>query len=291
MTEIRIARENEREELKKLWEHCFCDGEPFISFRFGSVFNTYTVVAAVNENGIVGALHMKEFALFSFGKKYKAFYICGFGVAEEERKKGIGRKILEYAHEFCKNQDADFVFLLPDINGYYEKFGYVPVSETVIYEIAPTDIKFGYSGGVKKFRNADGLDEIYGKYAAKYDVYLSRSMEECCGEYSLYDGGIFGTDGRGYVVYTHEKEKIEVFETAYTDDETLHTLLGFLKSISADNEKIIIHAAPDDDIKKIFYGKGIKKNVDRGIMAKPLKNIDPESIFEFCGGKSFINIF
>ncbi len=290
MTEIRIARENERDELKKLWEHCFCDGEPFLSFRFGNIFNTYTVVAAANEKGIVGALHMKEFMLFSFGRTYKAFYICGFGVAKEERRKGIGRKILEYAHDFCKNQNADFVFLLPDIDGYYEKFGYVPVSENVIYEIEPVDIKFGYSGGVKKFCTADGLDEIYAKYAAKYDVYLSRSMNECFGEYSLYNGGIYGTDG-GYIVYTHEKEKTEVFETAYADTETLYTLLGFLKSVSGGKTKIILHAAPNDDIKKIFYGKGIKKTVERGILAKPLKNIDLENVFEFCGGKSFINIF
>lgn len=291
MIEIRTAHENERNDLKQLWQECFFEEEPFLSFWFKNVCNPHTSIAALKNEKIIGALHMKEYTLFSYEKKYKAIYICGFGVLENERKKGIGRKILEYAHEFCKMQNADFVFLLPDIDGYYERFGYTPCSETVIYEFTPQDIKFDCYDGVKKLCDTRNLNEIYIKYASKYDIYLSRSMKECYNEYSLYNGGICGIYDKGYMVYTCTENKIEVFEAAYTNMDTLYKLLGFLKSLANEKTKIVFHAAPNDRMKTVFYGNNIKKSVLRGIMVKPLKNRDVEKIFGFCGGKSFINIF
>lgn len=291
MIEIRTARENEREKLKRLWNECFLDEDPFLSYWFDNVCEPNMAVAAMDGERLIGALHMKEYKLFSFGKEYKAVYICGFGVEKSERKKGIGTKLLDYAHDYCKKQNADFVFLLPDIDGYYEKFGYEPCSETVVYEFMPSDIKDYGSSQTVKLQNADGLDDIYKIYAKKYDIYLSRSMKECYGEYSLYNGGICGINDKGYMVYTSEKGKIEVFEAAYTDINVLHDFLGFLKKISDAKTKIVFHAATDDEIKKIFYGNGIKKTVLRGINAKSLNSHNTEEIFGFCGGKSFINIF
>lgn len=291
MIDIRIARESEKEELKKLWQECFFEKEPFLSFWFDNICDTDMAVAAIKNEKIIGALHMREYTLFSYGRKYKAIYILGFGVSKSERKKGIGSKILEYAHDICKKQNADFVFLLPDIDGYYEKFGYIPCSETVMYEFKSENIKNGNSLNIKQFKSADGLNEIYERYAEKYDIYLNRNMEECYEEYSMYNGGICGISDKGYMVYTCDSEKIEVFEAAYTDIEVLHAFLGFLKSKAGKEMKIVFHAAADDKIKKIFYGNKIKKTVLRGIMAKPLKNFDAEEVFGFCGGRSFINIF
>lgn len=289
MTEIRIARENEKAELKQLWKDCFSEPEPFLSFWFDNVCRTDMAAVAVNGGKLTGALHMQEYTLFSFGRRYKAVYICGFGVCEAERNRGIGRRIIEYAHDLCRKNGADFVFLLPAIDGYYEKFGYVPCSETVVYEFAPSDIKCGRMHGITRARSAESLDGIYREYAEKYDIYLSRSMKDCFGEYSLYDGGIFTVKDKGYMICKNEKDYTEVFETAYTETNVLCGFLAFLKANA--KQKIVFHAPPDDEIKCILYGNGIKKTVERGIMAKPLKKLDVADVFRFCGGRSFINIF
>lgn len=289
MTEIRIARAEEKPKLKQLWKECFSEPEPFLSFWFDNVCRTDMAAVAADKNELLGALHMQEYTLFSFGRKYKAVYICGFGVEKEKRKKGIGRKILEYAHDLCRKSGADFVFLMPAIDGYYEKFGYVPCSENVVYEFAPSDIKCGHAREVRRAESADGLGEIYRKYAEKYDVYLNRSMKDCFGEYSLYDGGVFTVKDKGYMLCKNEKDYTEVFETAYTDTDTLCAFLAYLKANA--KERIVFHAPPSDEIKRILYGAKVKKTVERGIMAKPLRKLDTENVFGFCGGRVFINIF
>lgn len=247
----RLAELSEKEEIKKLWEYCFYDTDPYLSWFFDK-FNPENTVVAENGGKIAAALQMEPHVIAIKNTEYQVYYLCGVSVAPEFRGKGAGRKILEFADKTAKKRGAVFNMLIPVLEGFYEKCGYEKCFEKLEYSYNPkrlppkSDAEFTR---ITKKNIADAFN-IYAEFSKDFGCYIKRTQEDMEKYRSLYDlfcgGGYFINGAEGYFFYYIENGVMHIDEAVCLGETAAAGLMKFVYSHHSQITNVIIRTSVSD---------------------------------------------
>ncbi len=74
--------------------------------------------------------------------EFKSFLLSPMAVSTSYQKQGLGKKLLNFAHQELKKEDAEFLFTYGDIN-FYSKAGYKQITE----DLVKAPLKLSYPEG------------------------------------------------------------------------------------------------------------------------------------------------
>lgn len=226
---IRYACSKDKPELKNIWQKCFSDSEKFVNWNFENNFVPENAMLCEEKGSLVSNLHLIPYDVVFCGKVLKAVYISAVATKEDKRNNGYASKLIEASLSDLEKKGIDIAFLVPAIDGYYEKFGFVKIVEKEEFikkgEIPP------YSEGEKtQIPNANEVLQIYLKANKKKKLYLKRSLKDTSliladltenteGECVMTD------DGTAYAMYKEYEDKIKVFEIMGENEEAQEYML------------------------------------------------------------------
>ncbi|MPM22134.1 hypothetical protein SDC9_68585 [bioreactor metagenome] len=189
-----------------LWRRIFGDTQEFLDYFYNTCCSPRDVVV-LEEKGEVCSMAaiLPMTVCFPDGRIASAGYIYAFCTRPEDRGRGMGGAILDYADRYLKEKGADGVILVPAEKSLYEYFGshgYRKCFLKRIWEVARNEIsQSGETGRAEKISPEDYgvLRErlLTGRFHVAYGLPLL-SLQNWISEVS--GGGLFrlnvsGTEG------------------------------------------------------------------------------------------------
>ena len=86
---------------------------------------------------LAAALQLLPCMLVIRNKAYSCDYIAGVSTSPEFRGRGIAREIMKFSDHAAGKRGKSFLLLIPAVNHFYEKFGYVSCYEKLEYHFSP----------------------------------------------------------------------------------------------------------------------------------------------------------
>lgn len=108
--------------LKIIWEQCFGDKKEYIDFYFQHRFSPEIMIAAVENDSPVAMLSLLPTKLYKERQSKILHYVYGVATLPEYQKRGIAKRLLEYAGDFIEQESR--LFLVPankSLFSYYRK--------------------------------------------------------------------------------------------------------------------------------------------------------------------------
>jgi len=238
IAEVPIINADTLQQLKSLYAEAFDDSTEAREFFFARGFCAERC-ACIEENGrVVSALYWLPRTLCVSGKRLKCGLIAAVATLKSERCKGYAARAMNAALVRMRAAGLEIAVLYPDIKGYYERFGFVQITNKKFPSADGALSK--QPGGLfaaKPWRpEADGAVELnsapaptllslYNRRMAGADVYFERTIEdmrykidEC-----LADGGevypvMRGDEPVGYFMKCAEIEEACIPEQSELDN-------------------------------------------------------------------------
>ncbi|MBR6523067.1 MAG: GNAT family N-acetyltransferase [Clostridia bacterium] len=307
---ISTVKMKHKQQVKDLWNYCFYDADPYLSWFFDNVFKPENTVAAIENDKILSAMQLLDFDVVIRGKTYPCTYIAGVSTQPEFRGKGLATKVMEYAEETIKSRGREFALLTPSVDNFYEKFGFTSCYERLEYSYCPTDFKPDKSGCTSQkagLSDASDMAEVYDGFSGFFDGYVKRSQKDFADiieQYSLESGGayIFYDENDkpvSYIVYDLSDRTIFADEIAYTCSQGLDAALEFIFLHSSQADRCVIFAPSHSLLNSTLYSRQIEIKYIPTVMVKSLAH-EIEDVRLFVGQtdsddlplqKNYIRIF
>ena len=307
---ISTVKMKHKQQVKDLWNYCFYDADPYLSWYYDNVFKPENTVAAIEDDRVLSALQLLDFDVAIRGKIYPCTYIAGVSTVPEFRGKGLATMVMNYAEEIAKSRGKKFALLTPSIDNFYEKFGYTSCYERLEFSYMPGDFKPKKGDCVaKKAGKADAgdMEKIYSDFCKEYDGYVKRSEKDfidIIDQYSLESGGVYifydkNDNPSGYIVYDLSDRTIFADEIAYTGKDGLNAILEFIYLHGSQIDRTVIFAPLHSLLNETLYSRAIEIKRIPTVMVKSLeKEIDDMRLFVGQTGdkenplqKNYIRIF
>lgn len=289
--EIRIAKANETKQVEKLWDYCFYEEPQYLKWVFGSRYQAEYTVVAVEAGEVAGALQLVPYTLRIQNKMEPCYYIAGVSVFPQSRGKGIAAKMMAFAEQIAVERGVSLLLLVPALDGYYERFGYVHCTSKEEYDF-PVSLAAAYpfDGNVTSANDVAPLLSVYEAYASYWDVSIARTqadMEQMvqCFSADCHGGTyVFWQEDKAvaYLMYHSTPQTIVVPECAYKNEAGAYAILQFLGSHSMQTEKVLLRLAPGDPLFTKLYQTGVRRISTPSYMAKKI-GCTPEETFAYLG--------
>lgn len=111
-------------EIKIIWEDIFKDPECFTGFYFSELCNDNKILVAIEQEKIIGMVHLNPYTVIYNGIEENVYYIVGVCVKEEYRFKGIMKEMMHRAMDYMRILGMKFTFLMPKDEAYYRGLGF-----------------------------------------------------------------------------------------------------------------------------------------------------------------------
>ena len=307
---ISTVKMKHKEQIKSLWNYCFYDEDPYLSWYYDNVFKPENTVAAIENDTVLSVMQLLDFDVAIRGKVFPCSYIAGVSTLPEFRGKGLARKVMQAAEELAKSRGKEFTLLTPSIDNFYEKFGYTSCYERLEFSYIPSDFKPVKSGCTsKKASKADTLllEQIYLGFTQYFDGYVKRTSKDFADiieQYSLERGGVYiffdeKDNPISYIVYDLSDHTIFADEIAYICQKGLDAALEFIYLHGSQIDRTVIFAPLHSLLNQTLYTSQIEIKKIPTVMIKSLKeNIDDMRLFvgQTCDEtkplqKNYIRIF
>ena len=262
---IRFAGENDRAEIRSLFELCFPDDGGFNAYFFEHVFQPSRTLLAEEGGRLCAMLQMLPYRMSIGGEIGEATYIYGACTHPEHRRKHWMARLLEASFEEDWRLGCVASFLIPQeewLFEFYRPFGYLPA-----FSLKRETALQGADGNadVRRLDDWRQAANLYRQETAKTDCWIERSEADWRTQFALFDAlgaGVFGLfEGkrlRAYAFVWREKDGLfaqellaDSAESAQTLAETLRVRLGGerLQYCTIGDESILgclkpYHAAP-----------------------------------------------
>ncbi|MFA7636169.1 MAG: GNAT family N-acetyltransferase [Monoglobales bacterium] len=307
---ISTVKLSHKQQVKDLWNYCFYDADPYLSWFFDNVFKPENTVAAIENDRVLSALQLLDFDVAIRGEIYPCTYIAGVSTLPEFRGKGLASKVMAYAEEIARSRGREFLMLTPSIDNFYEKFGFTSCYERLEFSYCPTDYKPSKSRcSSHKAGKADVSDmaDIYERFCGFFDGYVKRTKKDFADiveQYSLESGGVYifydeNDNPVSYIVYDLSDRTIFADEIAYTCRKGLNAALEFIYLHGSQIDRTVIFAPLHSLIARTLYTRQIEIKMIPTIMMKSLnRKIEDMRLFvgqtdskELPLQKNYIRIF
>lgn len=159
---IRLADNNTKSEVHKMWKACFNDSEEFIDLYFSEVYKNENTLIYFDEGKAVASLQMLPYQFTFCGVEIPISYISGACTYPEYRNQGYMGKLLLAAFEKIQQREIPLSLLIPAeewLYTYYAKYGYEKVFQENSQIIPLKQILNDTNGDLNK--SYDKFDRIY----------------------------------------------------------------------------------------------------------------------------------
>lgn len=284
---ITTVKMKHKQQVKDLWNYCFYDTDPYLSWYYDNVFKPENTVAAIENDRVLSAMQLLDFDIAIRGKVYPCCYIAGVSTLPEFRGKGLASKVMAFAEETAKSRGKQFVMLTPSIDNFYEKFGFTSCYERLEFSYCPSDYKPAKSSctAVKAGKaDAQVMEKIYSEFTKSYDGYVKRTEKDfvdIIDQYSLESGGVYifydsNDNPVGYIVYDLSDRTIFADEIAYTCKTGLNAALEFIYLHGSQIDRTVIFAPLHSLLNETLYTRQIEIKRVPTVMVKSLDKDIPD---------------
>lgn len=212
--------------LRRMWRDIFADPASYEEFYYQWMYPKNQVLTAVQEEEIVGMIHLNPYRVQVQKAAWDLHYIVGVATLEKCRRQGVMRKMLLRCMEDLARKGEPFTYLMPADQAYYEPFDFVFVQK---FDTA-TCVGEGKKSQLKVLKKEDFpraemfLREFFKQNFCVYTqidaLYLMQLQAECHSE----RGEILVLEEKGeicgFCCYGQE-EKVYVRQIFGTDPEKL----------------------------------------------------------------------
>ena len=288
---ITTVKMKHKQQVKDLWNYCFYDADPYLSWYYDNVFKPENTVAAIENDRVLSAMQLLDFDVVIRGKTYPCSYIAGVSTLPEFRGKGLAAKVMEETEKLAKSRGKAFTLLTPAIDGFYEKFGYTSCYERLEYSYCPSDFKPEKSRCTAKKAgraDADAMMAVYDQFTACMDGYVKRTAKDFADiveQYSLESGGVYlfyneDDEPVAYIAYDLSDRTIFAEEIAYSCQQGLNAALEFIYLHSSQIDRTVIFAPLHSLLNSTLYSSKIEIKRIPTVMIKSLQQpIDDMRLF------------
>ena len=123
-----IESKNEyTDSLVELWHKVFGDDEKYIKLFFKEAYYDSDCFAEISDGKIVSAFYLLKCIIKYDGKIYNGRYLYAAATLPEYRGEGFMAKLIKEAQDYIKDNDIDFIALVPasdSLYDYYGRFGF-----------------------------------------------------------------------------------------------------------------------------------------------------------------------
>ncbi len=282
---IDFVKEQEKEEIYNLWHICFGDTKKYMDWYFSEVYKTENTLALYCDGKLASSLQIIPYTLQQGSQQLLCGYIAGVSTLPQFRYRGFSASLMKKADEVMKKRGYSYSFLIPFNFDFYKKYGYEICKPNFCYEGEISSLSEFKNNAVfkecKKFPK-----EVYNTFAKTFDTYIKRDESLFN---SVYQGiknadGFFYETEDSYIIYSVKDKTMNVLEMAYTTQNGLKNILGFIATQKADRFKII--NAKKDDLHTLLKNKEITEKEFPQAMVKPFKEENKKLI----EGTSFLSM-
>ena len=232
MTEVRIAKQTDKNEYYRLWKTCFGDSDAFCDWFFEYRFSPEHSIVLEENNEIVSCMQAFPYILQIRNKEIPGAMLCGVSTHPEHRKKGYMGQIFSYEMERLCDMGFMVAPHTPAVLPSYFSFGHYPVADANYLEC---DCVPAFESKIKfDFYENDSWKELhafYSLFAKKYSGIIKRSEEDFIRKAADYaaDGGkcvVYKVDNavKGYAFYYQTEEMLLCVEAA-AEEGYYHALM------------------------------------------------------------------
>jgi len=265
------ANKTHKEKVKKLWEIVFPeDSQAYLAFYFDHVFPENQVLMAMEEDQLIGMLHINPYSVADEKKTRKIGYIVAVATHPQFRRRGVMGSLLQVAEKTAVKNGLDALFILPEDERYYGPFGYAFVSKQYNTRICSFLYESLKDIDVEANQLKDAKDLVRWLERQKYVEKPGESLHTKEYIYRLYrelscEGGeVYTVDGNLVLFYNEDVLDVRRYYIKEADKEeeirTLQRMAAWLVQ-KANGKEICFHEVNKPKLSKVFpYSK--KNNYD-----------------------------
>lgn len=285
MMNVRTAKVEEKEQVKYLWEYCFFEEESYLQWVFGERYAAENTVVASERGTVVGALQLVPCALRVRESVQPCYYIAGVSVLPQYRGRGTAYAMMEFAERVAAQRGISLLLLVPSVDGYYERFGYVncAAKEEYLFPVSRA-ANYRFDGEMRCDATPETLLRIYETYAACAEVSALRGAEDFrqimqCFENTHGGSVVFRLHGEAiaYLIYQITPEEIVIPECAYVREEGAEAILQFVGSHAGQTKRAVLRTAPGDPLYTKLYQTDVRRVLTASFMAKKVGGTPEET--------------
>lgn len=192
----------------EIWKDCFPEDKDFCDYYFNNVHPLGKSLVCEACGTVTSYLNILDFDANCKGRLLKSSYIYAVSTHSDFRNKGYMSAIFNRALELCDNKD--FTFLIPSVNGIYEKFGFKTIArqKSMQYDISGNDCLI--------CNDISHLNMIYEQFCKRFNLSVVRSYDwwKIIYETAVSDGFSFIANDGAYAVVSDD----EIAELAYISE-------------------------------------------------------------------------
>ena len=242
------ASDEDKEEVKRLWEYCFTDTREFTEWYFSRYYRTERTFGAFFNGDLTASVQMIPYELLVRGKKMRASYVVGLDTAPEYRRGGVGRKLLKYSMEEMRREKRCISLLMPFSPDFYLPLQWTFCYFKQNYVIDPWDLNYARKphlgraaqehGTFRRVRMKDAvqvMQNIYQSYQIGRNGGILRGEEQwelLTESWELEHAVCYVLSGKevqqAYMVYSIEGTVMRIHEMLYTGEQAKRECLDFI---------------------------------------------------------------
>lgn len=182
--------------------------------------------------------------------------IAGVATWPENRRQGYVATLLKHILQVMNENGQSLSMLHPFLIPFYRRFGWEVYCEYKKYSIpvGKFPVKTEFEGTVRRdAAELETLDQLYKRFAARYNGTLKRSMEwwkQSVLDQDVHHGLFVSDEGEpeGYVLYKLENRELVIDEFVYLNEKARRALWTFLANHDSMVTGALLKMVPSDDM-------------------------------------------
>ncbi len=233
---IRYAVEQDKPQIRSLWEQGFGNDEPYTGWYFSRVYRSERTLLCEEAGAVLSSLQLAPYTLSVGGRGLPAAYIVGVVTDESGRGRGYASELLRRALNDLARDGFKLALLYTDIPGFYEPLGFTCCYGLRRLRFAAADGSDGFAGREPDAATIAHCDKVYRRMCQSLNGYVLRSHDN----WLTYTGDWL-TDNRNglyigrdaYILTDVSEDAFSVKEIGYADGAALEQALACCAHLAA----------------------------------------------------------
>lgn len=234
---IRLATDQETQQIIDLWSYCFDDSTEFIKFFFQSCYKPENTLIVTDGDKLCSCLQLLPYRMQMRGKPVNISYIVGVATWPEYRGKGYVSQLLQYADKIMNERSIYLSILLPFQYDFYRKFGWEVCYDLLTYHdmdlpVLRANAPIVQISVIEINKDIELLSNCYHMFMRQYNGFIVRCREDWFKtirdiELDNGSGYIYKEMDHicGYILYTINDKRLIIKELIYTNANAKASLL------------------------------------------------------------------